>query len=279
MTGRRHRSNTELVAQGFANLACPLFGGLCATGTIARTATNIRSGATSPVAGMLHALFILAAMVLAAPLMARIPLAALGALLAIVAWNMAEKHTFWALARGNRAEAAVLLATFLLTVFRDLTEGILVGVVLGSVLFAVRMAQLAEVSSQMRLFDADGEDSAPHGARGSGDIIIHRLDGPLFFGTAPNMQEVMGRIGHTPKAMVFDFSGVPFMDSSGVAMLDRHIRKVEQTGAKVYFSGVSAPVELALRQFGLPKSRVPRLKNLQEAYDRASSELRASGPL
>jgi len=135
MTGRRHRSNCELVAQGFANIGSALFGGICVTGTIARTATNVRAGARGPIAGMLHSLFLLAFMLIAAPLASYIPLAALASVLAVVAWNMAEKHEFATLIRSSRGDATVLLATFLLTIFRDLTEGILVGFALGAVLF------------------------------------------------------------------------------------------------------------------------------------------------
>ena len=124
MTGRRHRSNCELVAQGVANIGSALFGGICVTGTIARTATNVRAGARGPVSGMLHALFLLAFMLIAAPLASYIPLAALAAVLVVVAWNMAEKHEFATLLRSSWGDATVLLATFLLTIFRDLTEGI-----------------------------------------------------------------------------------------------------------------------------------------------------------
>ena len=277
MTGNRHRSNTELIAQGVANIAAAAFGGLCATGTIARTATNVRAGGTSPVAGILHAIFLLLAMVLIAPLMGKIPLAALGALLGIVAWNMAEKHTFVAFMKGNRAEASVLLATFLLTIFRDLTEGIIVGVLLGAVLFSVRMARLAEVSMQMNLSDADQQDDdLPVGAD-TGKVMIFRLEGPLFFGTAPDLVDVLGRVGAMPQAMVFDFHGVPFIDSSGVAALERHVVQAEKRGASVLFSAVSPSVELELRQFGLPKARVPRTRTVREAYDRALSS--SSGSL
>ena len=127
MTGRRHRSNCELVAQGVANIGSALFGGICVTGTIARTATNVRAGARGPVSGMLHSLFLLLFMLIAAPLASYIPLAALAAVLVVVAWNMAEKHEFVTLVRSSWGDATVLLATFLLTIFRDLTEGILVG--------------------------------------------------------------------------------------------------------------------------------------------------------
>ncbi|EPX86526.1 Sulfate permease [Rubellimicrobium thermophilum DSM 16684] len=132
MTGRRHRSNCELVAQGVANIGSALFGGFCVTGTIARTATNVRSGAHGPVAGMLHAVFLLLFMLIAAPLAAYIPLAALAGVLAVVAWNMIEKPAIAILVRSGWGEATVLAATFFLTIFRDLTEAIVVGFALGS---------------------------------------------------------------------------------------------------------------------------------------------------
>ncbi|HEY5364495.1 MAG TPA: SulP family inorganic anion transporter [Aestuariivirga sp.] len=134
MSGRLHRSNTELIAQGLANIASPLFGGIVVTGTIARTATNIKAGGKSPLAGMLHAVFLLLFMLVAAPLLGYIPLAALAAILAVVCWNMADKVGFWHLLRERKASALVLLATFLLTIFVDLTTGILAGVVLAFVL-------------------------------------------------------------------------------------------------------------------------------------------------
>src|ERR671933_1577595 len=129
MSGRRHRSNCGLVAQGVANIASALFGGICVTGTIARTATNVRAGARGPISGMLHATFLLVFMLIAAPLASYIPLAALAGVLALVAANMAERHEFVAILKRSRGGALVLLATFLLTVFRDLSEGILAGVI------------------------------------------------------------------------------------------------------------------------------------------------------
>lgn len=138
MTGRRHRSNSELVAQGVANIGSAIFGGICVTGTIARTATNVRAGARSPVSGMLHSVFLLLFMLIAAPLASFIPLAALAGVLAVVAWNMAEKHEFASLIQSSPGDAAVLLATFLLTIFMGLAEGIAAGCVIGGLLFLYR---------------------------------------------------------------------------------------------------------------------------------------------
>ena len=158
MTGRRHRSNCELVAQGFANIVSARFGGFCVTGSIARTATNVRAGARGPVSGMLHSMFLLLFMLVAAPLASFIPLSALAAVLVVVAWNMAEKHEFMTLIRASWGDAVVLLATFLLTIFRDLTEGILVGFALGAVNFIHRKAQMTAVEDGAPLDSEDRSD-------------------------------------------------------------------------------------------------------------------------
>ena len=150
MTGRRHRSNCELAAQGFANIGSALFGGLCCTGAIARTATNIRAGAHGPAAGMLHALFLLIFMAVAAPLASHIPLATLAAVLTIVAWNMIEREQIVSIFKHDRGEAFVLATTFILTVFHDITVGIGAGVTLGSLLFMHRMAEIVEVETSDR---------------------------------------------------------------------------------------------------------------------------------
>ena len=200
MTGRRHRSNCELVAQGFANIGSALFGGICVTGTIARTATNIRAGARGPVAGMLHSLFLLGFMLIAAPLASYIPLAALASVLAVVAWNMAEKHEFATLVRSSWGDATVLLATFLLTIFRDLTEGILVGFALGAVLFIHRMAEMtgveaaAPLAGDDRADDSDG-DRVPYdpSLAADPDVRVYRITGAFFFGAASSIGTVIAR--------------------------------------------------------------------------------------
>src|SRR5680860_1359501 len=155
MSGRRHRSNCELVAQGVANIGSTVFGGIPVTGAIARTATNIRAGAKGPVSGILHAGYLLVFMLVAAPLAGYIPLAALGAVLAVVAWNMSERHDFIGLLRASGGDRLILLATFLLTVFVDLTTGIGVGVVLGAFIFLHRMAESVEVEGEAPLIAED----------------------------------------------------------------------------------------------------------------------------
>ncbi len=260
MTGRRHRSNCELVAQGYANIACGLFGGICATGTVARTATNVRSHAHGPVSGMLHAIFLLFFMMAAAPLMKLIPLVALAAVLIIVAWNMVERSQIAAILRLDRAETVVLAATFLLTLFRDLTSGIVVGVALGSLLFMHRMARSVEVTQNEDFDDDDRDDSqeprGPYETSDSDDTLVYRVAGPFFFGAAGTVAEVLERIGQTPKNFIVDFSAVPFIDVTGVEAMAGVVRKASASGARVAFAGANASVASALRLNGMTPDKV-----------------------
>jgi len=263
MTGRRHRSNCELVAQGAANIASSVFGGICVTGTIARTATNVRAGARGPVSGILHAVFLLVFMVVAAPLASFIPLAALAGVLATVAWNMAEKHEFATLLRASPGDAVVLLATFLLTIFRDLTEGILVGFGLGTLLFMHRMAHAVEVENVRPVAEDDASDIAVTGGRQPYDavvatdreVVVYRISGAFFFGAAASVANALERLAEHPRAYVVDFSLVPVIDSTAAATIDGFIRKVGRHGAKVVISGARPPVRRVLLAHGI---RPPR---------------------
>ncbi|HWI86148.1 MAG TPA: SulP family inorganic anion transporter [Sphingomonas sp.] len=253
MSGRRHRSNCELVAQGAANIASSLFGGICVTGTIARTATNVRAGARGPVAGMLHALILLAFMAVAAPLASAIPLAALAGVLAIVAWNMAEKHEFAILLRASRGDAVVLLVTFLLVVFRDLTEGILAGFGIGALLFLHRMAHAVEIERPILIADDDRADGT-NGNRtaydatlaGDPDIVVYRITGAFFFGAVGAVAATLDRIGEHPKAYVLDLTGVPVLDSTAAAMIASFARDVRKHGAAVHIAGARPAVRRLL---------------------------------
>ncbi len=263
MTGRRHRSNCELVAQGVANIACAIFGGLTATGTIARTATNVRAGAHGPIAGILHSAFILLFMLVAAPLAGFIPLAALAGILAVVAWNMAERAEFKSLLTSTRGDAAVMLVTFGLTIFRDLTEGIIAGVTLGSLLFMHRMAQAIEVQTHRGGLVAEDVADSENGARGFGanleahpDIMIHRISGAFFFGTASTVAATLERIGDAPRGYILDFSQVPFVDYSAAQSLRGFLRQATRRGAAVYLTGAPAAVRRDLIRFGIKKPLV-----------------------
>jgi SulP family sulfate permease len=261
------------VAQGIANVASALFGGICVTGTIARTATNVRAGARGPLAGMLHSLFLLLFMLIAAPLARFIPLSALAAVLAVVAWNMAEKHEFAVLIRTSRGDALVLLATFLLVVFRDLTEGILTGFGLGALLFLHRMAQSVAVELPAAVAEADMADNTPGAARGlydaalatDPDILVYRISGAFFFGTAAAVGAALDRIGAQPKAYVIDFSAVPIIDSSAAATIAGFARKASRQGAALYISGASAPIRRSLLAQGVRPPNVRFRTKLTDA--------------
>ena len=246
MSGRRHRSNIELVAQGVANIASALFGGICATGTIARTATNDRSGATSPVAGIVHALALLLLVYLAAPLASYVPLASLGAILALVSWNMAEHRAFAAILRLSKPDAVILLATFLLTIFRDLTEGIAAGVVLAAFVFMHHMAAMATVG---RVEDEESETGMDTNA--AGKTLTFRIEGPFFYGVASEIAEVLERIGDRPEHFVLDLSGMPFCDMTAAHALKGVIAKLETTGVAVTLTGARPEIAQALNRFGV----------------------------
>jgi SulP family sulfate permease len=278
MSGRRHRSDIELVAQGVANVGAALFGGVCATGTIARTATNIRSGAVGPVAGILHAAFLLAFMLFAAPLASYIPLAALAGVLAVVAWNMAEKQEFLDLLKRSRGEAFVLLVTFGLTVFRDLTEGIAAGVVLGSFLFMHRMAQFVAVETGTPLPADDEADPREELSRAASDadVMVYRVSGPLFFGASSTVGATLERIGSFPRAVVLDLSAVPFADSSAVGSLATFVARARRNGAEVYVAGARPAVRAALahEDLAIPESHF--IRDVAAAERRAGLQVRAA---
>jgi SulP family sulfate permease len=253
MTGRRHRSNCELVAQGAANMASALFGGICVTGTIARTATNVRAGAHGPVAGMMHSVFLLGMMMLAAPLIAYIPMAALAGVLAVVAWNMFEKHAFWRLLNASKGDAAVLLATFGLTVFRDLTEAIIIGFALGSALFIQRMSQAASVELGAPLVRPDEADNVrarvPYDeATGTRrDVVVYRISGAFFFGAAATIGSVLDRIGDQHRALIVDFSQVAFLDSTAAHTIEGLVEAAHRRKIAVWLTGLSPANESALK--------------------------------
>ena len=249
MSGRRHRSNCELVAQGIANIGSALFGGITVTGTIARTATNVRAGARGPIAGMLHSLFLLGFLLLAAPLAAFIPLAALAGVLAIVAWTMAERHAFATLVRTSRADALVLLATFGLTIFRDLGTGILVGFALGSLLFLNRMAQ--SISLQAVPFD-DADRAEPENVPSHDrDVLVYRVTGAFFFGAAAAIGAALDRLAEKPKTLLLDVSGVPFLDSMAAKAIEGTALRARKASATLMVTGASPTVRAVLAAHGI----------------------------
>ncbi len=252
MSGARHRSNAELVAQGVANMGSALFGGFCVTGTIARTATNVRAGSRGPVSGMLHALFLLAFLMVAAPLAGLIPLAALAGLLAVVAWGMAERHEFASLLRSSRGDAMVVSVTFLLVVFRDLTEGIIVGFALAGLVFIRRMS---EVGMEGRSPDRPAEDARP-------DRVIYTLRGPYFFGAAAQIGGVLEQIAEAPRAFVLDMTEVPMIDSSGARSFHQLAMRARRRGGQLYLVGLRETLRRQLQAQGLREPDVLYLADM-----------------
>lgn len=259
MTGERHRSNIELIGQGAANIASALFGGLPATGAIARTATNIRAGARSPVAGMLHAVFLLAFLMLAAPLAAYIPLASLAAVLVMVAWSMADVPRFLHMMSAPPSDRIVLILTFALTVLVDLTVAIEVGVVLSAFLFMHRMAEMATLHlGDAGLLDEDGDDGSAEAISDAkqraglpAGVQVFQMRGPLFFGVTHRLGEVLDRIVEPPKVFIIRMRRVPLIDASGVSALVELIRKFQGKGTRVILSGAQAQPREVLKQMGL----------------------------
>jgi SulP family sulfate permease len=276
MTGRRHRSNCELVAQGAANVASGLFGGICVTGTIARTATNVRAGAHGPVSGMLHSVFLLIFVLVASPLASFIPLASLAGVLAVVAWNMVEKHAFAMLIRASAGDAAVLLSTFLLTILRDLTEAIVVGFALGSVLFIHRMSKTTAIETSTPFVTEDRADTGDDGRtpydeanENDPDIVVYRISGAFFFGAAASIGSVLDQIADTHRALVIDFAAVPFLDATAANTIEVLAHKAARRKVDVYLSGASAELRQDLLVHGIKPPLVIFASAIDEAVRRA----------
>ncbi len=252
MTGGRHRSNGELVAQGVANVGSALFGGLPATGAIARTATNIRAGGRTPVAGMLHALYLLLFMLVLAPLMRYVPLAALSAVLLVVAWNMSEVEHFRNTLSAPWGDRLVLLLTFFLTVLLDLTVAIQAGVVLAAFVFMYRMAEAVEVSSGVRTtWNESGDDDlqATDPARNADleqraklpkGVEAYQIGGPLFFGAANRLDNLLDQFFEPPKVLILRMRLVPVIDASGVHALKKLAERCHRQGIVLIVSGLQA---------------------------------------
>jgi len=275
MTGTRHRSNQELIGQGVANLGSALFGGLPATGAIARTATNIRSGARTPVAGILHAVFLLLFILFATDLMAFVPMAALAAILFMVAWGMSEYERFIALLRMPNGDRAVLLLTFGLTVMVDLTVAIGVGVTLASLLFMARMAEAVEFDSGSEQdTDRDSEDVHQRDSLPKG-VEVFRITGPFFFGVAGELLDTLRRVGQSPKVIILRMRLVPLLDASGVQALEEFIEQARIAGAQIVLSGVRAQPQSMLERVHLG----PASGKLFYTADFASAQLLARGLL
>ena len=255
MIGSRHRSSMELVAQGVANIITPLFGGIPATGAIARTATNVKAGGRTPIAGMTHAVVLLLVTLFFGKLAGFIPLSALAGILILVAYRMSEWRVFIAELRGPRSDAAVLLTTFFLTLLIDLTMGIGVGMVLASFLFMRRMSEVTDIRHITDDLDEDSDEledidqistrTVPPG------IEVYEVDGPFFFGAAEKFKDVLAEVFRKPKVLIIRMRHVPAIDSTGLNVLRDLVRRTTHDRTLVLISELQSQPLLAMRRSGL----------------------------
>ncbi len=257
VTGRRHNANTELIGEGIANIITPLFGGIPATGAIARTMANINNGGKSPVAGLIHAMVLLLIYLFLMPYAVYIPLSCLAAILVVVSYGMSEWRTFRYLLKGDRQDIAVLLITFFLTVLVDLTVAIEVGVVLAIVLFVNRVMQTSDIHviSESRLASTEEEDrlhpedtpllDIPQG------VEVYEINGPFFFGLASKFEEFDNRLNNGTKVRILRMRNVPFMDTTGIKNLRNLCDRARLRGIRTILSGVNSKVESELIKFGV----------------------------
>ncbi len=255
MIGARHRSNMELVGQGVANIVTPLFGGIPATGAIARTATNVKNGGRTPIAGIIHALTLLLIMLFFGRWAALIPMAVLAAILVVVSYHMSEWRRFKAELRAPRSDVAVLLVTFSLTILVDLTVAVEVGMVLAAFLFMKRMSEVTNVSVLSREFE-DQADREMTLDRRTGPMIpagvdVYEIDGPFFFGAAESFKNAVSSVARKPKALVIRLRRVPVIDSTGLATLRDLIHRSRQEGTRVILTEVHSQPVVALTNAGL----------------------------
>ncbi len=250
MTGTRHDSNQELIGQGIANIVAPLFGGFAATGAIARTATNIRNGATSPLAGIVHSVFLILVILVLAPLASAIPLCCLSAILFVVAWNMSElPHVVRLVRSAPKVDAGILLLTFFLTVFVDLVVAVNVGVILAALFFMRRMADSVNVEQQAQWPDTGTAGTAALPANNG--IVIFSIDGPIFFGAAEKLERTLAHIQRPATTLILRMGNVPFVDATGIFAIEEIISDFKRHGATVLLVEVRSNVRFKLERSGV----------------------------
>ncbi len=287
MIGSRHKSNVELVAQGVANIASGLFGGMPATGAIARTATNVKAGGRTPVAGMTHAAVVAAAFLFLGKWARYIPLATLAAILVVVAYHMSEWRAFAQLFRTPKSDVAVLLTTFLLTVLIDLTVAVQVGVVLAAFLFIKRMADVTNVGMVTEEWNDVPDGTMRGDAEGvarraiPAGVEVYEVNGPFFFGAADKIKDVLHLVAKKPKVFILRMRNVPVIDASGIRVLDDLFRSFSHQGIRFLISGIRAqPLEALERAGKLDEyGRQTFVATIDEALEVATRHVAASaGP-
>ena len=284
MMGTRHKSNMELIAQGVANVASPIFGGIPATGAIARTATNIRSGGRTPLAGIVHALTLMLILVFAGQWAAKVPLASLAAILVVVSYHMSEWRTFARLLRAPKSDIFVLIVTFALTVFVDLTVAVQVGVVAASLLFMRRMAEVTNIEGITgELSDASATDDPESITQVlkrkrtlAGRVIpkgveIYEVNGPFFFGAADKIREVVGEIEKPPRVLILRMRNVPAIDATGIHALEQLALKCKAQGTTLILAEVREQPRSALARAQKFELFANRVTTMDEALDQAGA--------
>ena len=256
--GDHHNSNTELIGQGIANIASPIFGGIPATGAIARTMTNINNGGRTPVAGIIHAVVLLVIFLFLMPLAQYIPMACLAGVLVVVAYGMSGWRSFIAMARRNpKSDVTVLLLTFFLTIIFDLTIAIEFGLVCACLLFMRRMAETTDVHAVLNEIDLNEDADMQAGNLEHltipKDVEVYEINGPYFFGAGNRFEDIMARYGRRPKVRIIRMRKVPFIDSTGMHNLENLCRMSQQEGITIVLSGVNPKVEAVLARNGFPE--------------------------
>lgn len=274
MIGGRHKSNMELIAQGVANIASPLFGGIPVTGAIARTATNVKNGGRTPIAGLVHAVTLLFIMLLFGPWARLIPMPTLAAILIVVAWNMSEHHVFRQLLKSPRSDVLVLLTTFGLTVLFDLTIAIEVGMLLSVILFMQRMASLANVGVITGELKDEEENEDPNTIVTRSippGVEVFEISGPFFFGAASKFKDAMHIVGKAPAIRIIRMRKVLTIDATGLNMMQELLNDSKKTGTTLILSGVHVQPLFAMQQYGLADAVGEEniFGNIDDALDRA----------
>jgi SulP family sulfate permease len=275
MIGAKHRSNMELIAQGTANIASALFGGIPATGAIARTATNVKNGGKTPIAGITHGLVLLAIMLLLAPYAKLIPLSCLAGILVVVAYHMSEWRQFISILKGHKTDVIILLTTFLLTVIFDLIIAIEIGIILSSFMFMKRMSeavQIINISSEKNYNEQLFEDELKGISK---DILVYEINGPLFFGAARQFQETILNNQTDIKVLILRMRYVPMIDATGFQSLKAIISSFKNKGILIVLSGISVDLRKSLRNNGIYNlvERKYLVKDIQKAITKSNDYL------
>ncbi|MES2345908.1 MAG: sulfate permease [Chlamydiota bacterium] len=254
MTGFRHRSNCELIAQGIANFGSALFGGIPATGAIARTATNVKTGARTPVAGMIHAVVLFLILLYLGPIVSLVPLPALSAVLVMVAWNMSEVNHFYRLLKAPLGDVAILLTAFFLTVFVDITVAVELGMILAAFLFIKRIVDYSKIAKVSSLLENE-EEVVDKDALSDKDIpsgvAVYEINGPFFFGIADNLNDVLHHLERPPKVFILRMRYVPAIDTTGIYVLQQFYSRCAKERTHLILSGVRGKAAESINKYGI----------------------------